>query len=139
MATYQKFQQTVEDWLHGVYQADTDQFVVALCNAANPPSSANDAVLADLTTIAYTNLSSRNLTTTSSSQTGGVYTQLYNTLVLTAGGGSVAPFRYVVIYNDTPTSPTDPLLCFYDNGSEITLNDTDSLTINFTTATFTVT
>jgi hypothetical protein len=110
MATYNKFNQTVEDWLHGVYASDTDQFTVALCAAANAPVATN-SVLANLTEIAYTNLSARDLTTATSSETSGTYTQLFNDLVLTASG-AVATFRYVVIYNNTPTSPADPLLCW---------------------------
>jgi hypothetical protein len=136
MASYNKFNQTVEDWLHGVYSSDTDQFVVALCAAANAPVATN-SVLANLTQIAYTNLSSRNLTTATSSETSGTYTQLFNDLVLTASG-AVATFRYVVIYNDTPTSPADPLLCWYDYGSDLTLASGETLTIDFTTSTFTV-
>jgi len=136
VATYNKFNQTVEDWLEGVYTASTDQFVVALCAAANAPVATN-SVLADLTQISYTNLSSRNLTTATSSQTSGTFTQLFNDLVLTASG-AVATFRYVVIYNDTPTSPADPLLCWYDYGSNLTLASGETLTIDFTTSTFTV-
>jgi hypothetical protein len=51
--------------------------------------------------------------------------------VLTASGGSVAAFRYVVLYNDTPTTPADPLIGWYDYGSDLTLNDTETLTIDF--------
>ena len=137
MATYNKFNQTVQDWLEGVYTASTDQFVIALCAAANAPVATN-SVLADLTQISYTNLSSRNLTTSSSGQTSGTFTQLFSDLVLTASG-AVATFRYVVIYNDTPTSPADPLLCWYDYGSNLTLASGETLTIDFTTSTFTVT
>lgn len=137
MATYQKFNQTVEDLAHGVYNCATDQFTVALTAAANAPLATN-SVLADLTQIAYTNLSSRNLTTATSSQTSGTFTQLFNDLVLTASGGPVATFRYIVIYNDTPTSPADPLLCFYDFGSDLTLADGETLTIDFTTSSFTL-
>ena len=136
MASYNKFNQTVEDWLHGVYTSDTDQFTVALTAAANAPVATNN-VLADLTEVAYTNLSSRNLTTSTSSETSGTYTQLFSDLVLTASG-AVATFRYVVIYNNTPTSPADPLLCWYDYGSDLTLASGETLTIDFTTSTFTV-
>lgn len=136
MATYNKFNQTVEDWLEGVYTASTDQFTVALCAAANAPVATN-SVLANLTEISYTNLSSRNLTTSSSGQTSGTFTQLFSDLVLTASG-AVATFRYVVIYNNTPTSPADPLLCWYDYGSDLTLASGETLTLDFTTSTFTV-
>ena len=136
MATYGKFQQTVEDWQEGVYTASTDQFTVALTTNGNAPVATN-SVLANLTEISYTNLSSRNLTTSSSGQTTGTFTQLFSDLVLTASG-AVATFRHVVIYNNTPTSPADPLLARYDFGSDLTLASGETLTIDFTTSTYTV-
>lgn len=135
MATYNKFNQTVEDMANGVYNCATDQFTVALTVAA---PVATNTVIANLTEIAYTNLSARNLTTSSSGQTSGTFTQLFADLVLTASGGSVAAFRYITIYNNTPTSPADPLLCFYDFGSSLALADGETLTIDFTTSTFTL-
>lgn len=137
MATYNKFQQTVEDWQEGVYTASTDQFTIALTNNANAPVATN-SVLADLVQISYTNLSSRNLTTATSGQTGGTFTQLFSDLVLTASG-AVATFRFIVIFDDTPTVPADPLLSFYDFGSDLTLASGETLTIDFTTSTYTVT
>jgi hypothetical protein len=86
-------------------------------------------VLANLTQIAYTNLSSRVLTTSSSSQSSGTYKLVLADLVLTASGGSVAAFRYVVIYNDTATN--DELIGWYDYGSDLTLADGETLTLDF--------
>jgi hypothetical protein len=54
-------------------------------------------------------------------------------LVLTATG-SVGPFQYVVVYNNTPTSPLDPLICWYDRGSALTLANGESVTLDFTEA-----
>lgn len=136
MATYNSFNQTVEDWLEGVYTASTDQFTVALTNSA---PVATNSVLADITEIAYTNLSSRNLTTSSSGQTSGTFLQLFADLVLTSTGGLTGPFRYVVYYNNTPTTPLDPLLCWFDYGSALTLAAGETLTLDSTTSTFTVT
>lgn len=137
MATFTKFNAFVEHLSEGVHNLQTGQLVVALCAAANAPSASN-SVLADLTTISYTNLSSRNITTSSSSQTGGTYSLVLSDLTLTASGGSVAAFRYVVIYNDTPTSPADPLIAYYDRGSDLTLADGDSLLIDFGSSLFTL-
>jgi hypothetical protein len=50
--------------------------------------------------------------------------------VITAAGGSIGPFRYPVIYNDTPTSPADPLLGFLDYGSSITITDGNTFTLD---------
>lgn len=137
MAAYNKINQFVQDLAHKVHNLSSDQCVVALCAAANAPVATN-TVLANLTQISYTNLSSRNLTVTTSAHSSGTFTQLFADLVLSASGGAVATFRYVVIYNDTPTSPADPLICWYDYGSNLTLASGESLTIDFTTSTFTL-
>lgn len=128
MATYTKFQPFVENLAEKVHNLGSDQLVIALTNTA---PNATDATLSQLTQISYTNLSSRNITTSSSSQTSGTYKLVLTDLVLTASGGSVGPFRYVVVYNDTPTSPADPLIAYYDYGSSLTLNDGETLTIDF--------
>lgn len=137
MATFNKFNQFVEDLANGVHNCGSDQFTVALCAAANAPVATN-SVLADLTEASYTNCSTRNLTTSSSGQTSGTFTQLFSDLTLTASGGSVGPFRYVVIYNNTPTSPADPLVGWYDYGSDVTLASGETILIDFTTSSFTV-
>ena len=103
MVAATKFYQVVEDKEEGVYTSSTDQFTVALTTHANIPVVTN-SVLANLTEISYTNLSTQNITTSSSGQTTGTFTQLFTDLVLTASG-AVATFRHVVIYNNTPTSP----------------------------------
>lgn len=131
MATFTKFNAFVEHLAEKVHNLGSDTLTIALSNAANAPSASADAVLADFTQIAYTNLSSRVVTVASSSQTSGTYSLVCNDLVLTASGGSVAPFRYVILYNDTPTSPADPLIAFWDYGSEVTLADTETFTIDF--------
>jgi hypothetical protein len=130
MAAWNKIHVFVENLAEKVHNLGADTLTVALCAAANAPVATN-SVLADLTQISYTNLSSRVLTISSSSHTTGLYKLVIADLVLTASGGSVAPFRYIVIYNDTPTSPADPLLGWYDYGSDLTLLDTETLTLDF--------
>jgi len=135
MATYNKFDQFVEDLAHKVHDMSADAFTVALTNTA--PASTN-TVLSNITEISYTNLSSRVLASpTTSAQTSGTFTQLWPDLVLTASG-AVATFRYIVIYNDTPASPLDPLIAWYDFGSALTLASGETLTIDWTTSSFTV-
>ena len=127
MATFVKFNSWAENMVE-VANLGTDQFTIALTNSA--PNAATNTVLADITEITYTNLSTRNITTSSSSQTGGTYTLVFTDLVLTSSGGSTGPFRYVVLYDNTPTSPADPLAGYWDYGSSITLQDTETLTID---------
>jgi hypothetical protein len=51
------------------------------------------------------------------------------TVLATSGG--IAEFRYVVVANDTPTSPADPLIASFDYGSALTLAEGESLTVKF--------
>ena len=137
MAAYNKFNQFVEDMAEKVHNLQSDAITCALTATANAPVATN-SILGNLTQISYTNLSSRVFTVTTAAQSSGTYTWLLADLVLTASGGSVAAFQYVVIYNDTPTSPADPLIGWYDYGSALTLANTETLTIDFTTSTFTI-
>ena len=125
MAAYNKFNAWAEYLTEGA-NIGSDQFVVALTNSA---PVATNSLLADITQITYTNLSSRNITTTSATHTAGTQRIILQDLTLTASGGSVGPFRYVVIYDDTVAS--DPLVAWYDYGSSITLADTETLLIDF--------
>lgn len=135
MATYNKFNCFVEDICEKKHNLGSDTLKVALCAAANAPVATN-TVLANLTEISYTNLSARTITTSSSSQSSGTYSLVLTDLVLTASGGSVATFRYVVIYNDTATN--DELIMWYDHGSNVTLADGDTYTIDFGSSLFTL-
>jgi hypothetical protein len=134
MATFNKFHQFVEDLSKGVHNFTSDStctVTVALTASANAPI-ATYSVLANLTQISYTNLSSRVITGVTAEQTSGTVTFTANDLVLTASG-TVATFRYVVLYNDDPTSPADPLIGWYDYGSDVTLQNGETFTIDFTT------
>lgn len=127
MASFTKFNSFVEAVAEKVHNLGSDQLVVALCNAANAPVAGNSQ-LSNLTQISYTNLSSRNVTTASSAQSGGTYKLTCNDLVLTASG-TVAAFRYVVLYNATATN--GELIGFYDYGSDLTLLNGETFTIDF--------
>lgn len=140
MATFNKINDWV-DYLGESVNLSSDQFVVALSNTAPGSESSNptadgNGVLANVTQITYTNLSSRNITTTSSSQTSGTYSLVLQDLTLTASGGSVGPFRYVYIYDDTVAG--DPLVAYYDYGSSVTLADGETFDIDFGSNFFTV-
>ena len=105
----------------------SDTFTIALTNVA--PTAATDAVIADITQISYANLSSRVLTTTSSAVTTGTLNLILADLTLTASGGSVEAWRYVVIYDETVAG--DPLVAFADRGSSVTLADGESVLLDF--------
>ncbi|MEL7591816.1 MAG: hypothetical protein AAGU17_11060 [Anaerolineaceae bacterium] len=127
-SAFNKFNSFVEACAEKVHNLGSDQLMVALTNAANPPL-ATDTVLADQVEIAYTNCSSRVLTQASSAQSGGTYKLVLNDLVLTATGGSVGPFRYVILYNNTATNKE--LIGWYDYLSDTTLLANETMTLDF--------
>lgn len=131
MSAYNKFNSFVEAMAEKAHNLGSDTLKIALTNAA---PAAGNTVLANITEIAYTNCSSRVITVSSSSQTSGTYKLVLADLILTASGGTVGPFRYVVIYNDTAAS--DELIAWYDYGSAITLADGETLTVDFGTELF---
>jgi hypothetical protein len=127
MASFNKFQSFVEAVAEKVHNLGSDQIKVALTAAANAPVNTNTQ-LSNLTEISYTNCSSRNVTTSSSAQTSGTYKLVLADLVLTASG-TVGPFRYVVLYNDTATNKE--LIGWYDYGSDLTMASGNTFTIDF--------
>ena len=131
MPSFNKFHQFSEDSYEGVHGLGNDTLKVLLTNTA---PTAGNAVRANLTEITAGNgytAGGATVTITASSQTGGTYSLVGNNVTITASGGSIAAFRYAVLYNDTPTSPADPLIGWWDNGSSIELSDGESVTIEF--------
>lgn len=126
MAVFNKFNSFVEAVAEKVHDLGADQLTLALTNSA---PVAGNTVIANITEISYTNLSTRNLTRTSSSQTSGLYKLVVADLTLTSTGGSTGPFRYVVVYNSTAAG--GPLIGWYDYGTALTLNSGESLSVDF--------
>lgn len=142
MATFNKINDFVEDLTNGVHNFDSDTFKYALSNTApasetSDPSADGNGVLANVTEVAYTNLSEdRTISTTSGSLSSGTLSFDGDNEVLTASGGAVGPFRYVYLYNDTATN--DELIGYWDYGSSITLADGETLSLNVSTVLLTV-
>lgn len=133
MATYVKFNDFVEQLGKGVHQlhAAGHTLKVALTNTA--PTAATDTVFANITEISAGNGYTAGGADIQNdyTETSGTGTLTATDVVFTASGGTIGPFRYAVIYNDTPTSPADPLVAYFDYGSSITLADTETFTVDF--------
>ena len=127
MATFTFYQSFAEAVAEGVHNLGSDTLELALTNAA--PNVGNHTQLTDVTQVSYTYCSARTVTVTSSSQTGGVYSLVLQDLTLSASGGSVGPFQYVVLFNQT--AGNDELIGYLNYGSSITLNDGEDLDIDW--------
>ena len=134
MATFNKFQDFSEQLTRGSQNFGADTYKVALSNSA--PIATNTA-LADITQITAANgyASGGTATTITIAEVSGTTTVSGTQVVFTATGGSIGPFRYVVLYNDTTATPVNkPLVGWWDYGSSITLADTETFTVKFSNA-----
>lgn len=131
MATYNKIQDYTEQLNKGVHIWSSHTFKEGLTNSA---PVATNTIYANLTEISAGNgysAGGMTLDTVTLSETTGTAKVTIADEVLTASGGSIGPFRYAPIYNDTATSPADALVCWYDYGSSITLASGESFTTDF--------
>lgn len=132
MATFQKFNSFPEALAEKTHNLGADTIKVMLSNTA---PSASNAVKADITEISAGNgyaAGGTAATISSSAQTSGTYKLVLADVVFTAAGGSIGPFRYVVLYNDTAASKQ--LIGWYDYGSAISLVSTETFTVDFSAA-----
>lgn len=129
MASFNKFQQFVEDLGLGVHNLNTGTLNVYLSNAA--PSASGDAIKTDMAEISTGNGYTGPVDTQNTFAESAGTATLTGTKVVITATGSVGPFQYVVLYNDTPTSPADPLIGWWDYGSALTLANGETFSIKF--------
>lgn len=134
MAAFNKFNLFTQDLCQGkhLFQTAGQTFAVMLTNTA--PVVTNHL---------YADVSAGELTTTggytvggitsamSESSTTGVEKVLATNVTWTGSGGGMGPFRYIVVYNVTQTTPLKPLVAWYDYGSSISLVAADTFTVSF--------
>ena len=130
MAAFVKYNSFVDELGKAGHNLSTAVFKAALTNTA---PAATDTVWAAGTQIPPTNVNGyttggNTLTTTSFTTTSGVAKLILVDTVFTASGGTLGPFQYVILYN---SSATNKLIGNYNYGSSITLNDTETFTVDF--------
>ncbi len=132
MAAYNKFHAFVEHLAEKVHNLGADTLKIYLTNTT--PDAAADAVKADLAEIGAGNgytAGGVTVSALSSAQSGGTYKLVLDSpAAIEADSGTIGPFRYAVLYNDTPSSPADPLIGWWDYGTSITLQDGEQFTIS---------
>jgi hypothetical protein len=131
MATFNKFNQFVEDLAEKVHNLQADTLKVMLSNTLPAATNSVKANIIEITAQNGYPAGGSQATVASSQQSGGTYKLTLNDVMFTAAGGSFGPFQYVVLYNDTPTSPADPLIGWYDYGATLTVTSGNSFTVDF--------
>ena len=114
MATFTKFNQFVQDVASGVHQLQTGTTHVLKVMLTLTAPVATNSIRGDLTEIANGNgytTGGISVGTITGAQTSGTFKLVGGTdPVWTSASAGMANFRYAVLYNDTPTSPADPLI-----------------------------
>src|SRR6185437_331071 len=132
MASFNKFQIFVQNLANGVHNLGSDSLKIALTNTA---PTATNTIFSNITEITAGNgytAGGATVTVTTSTETSGTYSLIGSAANPTwTASGSVGPFRYVVLYDSTPTTPLKPLIGYWDYGSNLTLSTGNTFTVAF--------
>lgn len=131
MATYNKFNVFTQDLIDGKHNFASDTFKYALTNTA---PVATNAIFSDITEISAGNgyTAGGATGTITLSNASGTEKIVSSAPVITASGGNIGPFRYIVFYNATQATPLKPLISWFDYGSAVTLQGASSETFTIT-------
>jgi len=127
MASFNKFNAFVADLANKVHNLGSDTLKIMLTDAA---PVATNAIKSNIGEIAAGNgytAGGTAVTVTASSQTSGTYKLVGNSVTYTASGGSIAQFRYAVLYNSTPANGN--LIGWWDYGSEVNVTSGNSFQV----------
>lgn len=137
MASFNKYEVFSENLAEKVHNLDSDTLRCLLSNTA--PNAATHALKSDASEISAGNgyTAGGEDTQNATSRSGGT-TSITGVDIVWTATGAVGSFRYVILYNDTPTSPADPLIGWWDYGSSIALANTETFTVDFGSSLFTI-
>lgn len=133
MATFNKFNSFLDNLCKGVINLSSDTLKVMLTNSA---PVATNTIKGNLTDISAGNgyTAGGTATTPTLSNASGTEKLVCTDVVFAASGGGgtlIGPFQYVVLYDDTPTSPAKPLIGWYDNGTAVSMVNGETFTVDF--------
>jgi hypothetical protein len=129
MAAFNKFNQFVKDIANKVHNLGSDSIKIMLTDVAPVATNTVKANITDITAGERLHGRRRRRGLRLRRADLGTYKLVLSPVVFTASGGSIAQFRYAVLYNDTPTSPAKPLIGWYDYGAEINVTNGNSFTV----------
>lgn len=137
MAAFNKFNDFAEQIGLKKINLDTDVLKVYLTNAV---PAATDTIFGTPADIAAGNgytAGGADATAVWSESPAGTGQLVGTDIVFTASGGTIGPFRYAVLYDDTSTAKH--LIGFWDYGSAVTLNSGETFTVDFGATVLTIT
>jgi hypothetical protein len=128
MANYNKFNSFVSDLAQKVHNLHSDTLKIMLTDTA---PVATNTIKSNITEIAAGNgyvAGGAAATLVSDNDTSGTYKLILSAVSWTASGGSIAQFRYAVLYNSTPANGN--LIAWWDYGAEINLTNGNTFTVS---------
>ena len=128
MAAFQKFDSFVEALAEKKHDLGADTLKFMLTNTLPVAGNTVFANLVDITAGSGYTAGGTAVGITSSAQVSGTYSLVPSgNVVFTASGGSIGPFQYAVLYNDTALNKE--LIGFFAYTTSISLLDTESFTL----------
>ena len=141
MAAYVKYQDFTEQLCKGIHHLHAAGDVVnAAIHSTAPTTTANPAILSGLTQVTGTGYAPIDITNdiAEASGTATLSSGLPATDAVWTAGGAWSAAQYVSLYNDTASSPVDPLICSWDYGSSFTLASGETFTLDLGASIFTI-
>lgn len=123
---YNKFDSFVEALAEKVHNLGSDVLKVMLTNTAPLASNTQKSSLTEIAAGNGYTAGGTQSVISSSAQASGLYKLVLADVIFTAAGGSIGPFRYAVLYNDSATNKE--VIGWWDYGSAITLADGEVFT-----------
>lgn len=140
MATFNKFNDFVEQVGLKQHELNADPLFVYLSNEAPLATDATRADIADLATGGGYTAGGIDTLNTASESPAGTMTVVGTDVVWTATVGGFGPFRYAILYNQVGgLLTTNKLIGWWDYGSSISLLVNDTFTVDFGASILTVT
>jgi hypothetical protein len=130
MAAFNKFNQWPQDLATAVHNLNTAALKVMLSNTLPVATNAVKADIAEIAAGFGYAAGGGAASFVSGAQTGGIYKLVLNDVLFTAAGGTIATFRYAVLYNDTPVAPLKPLIGWWDFGAAVNVTNGNSFLVD---------
>lgn len=129
MPTLTKFYSFIEAAFEKKHDFSADSFKILLSNTAPSLSNTQKSDITEISAGFGYSAGGISLTITSSSQSSGLWTWIVADASVSASGGSIGPWRYAVLYNDTSTN--DLLIGFLDYTYSVTIASGQTFTFDF--------
>lgn len=129
MPTLTKFYSFIEAAFEKKHDFSADSFKILLSNTAPSLSNTQKSDITEISAGFGYSAGGISLTITSSSQSSGLWTWIVADASVSASGGSIGPWRYAVLYNDTSTN--DLLIGYLDYTYSVTIASGQTFTFDF--------